>query len=260
MRANSNGNASRRAGPRARRLPFPAGLRQQGAVLLILLAVLALAGSSLLMSAFGANTVETRRTQRTQMLLAQATDALTGFAAANGRLPRPAISATDGREQPLPCASDEQCTGYLPWVALGIAGEDAWGKRLRYSVTPAFTTYDYQPATAAATRTVQQRGPDGELRYVAGGPACTAQTRCAALVVLSHGKNNYGVSVEGAEQANTGAANDDETVNASATAHFVTRVANSNPEAPGGEFDDQVSWLTLQPLYARMRAARTLPN
>jgi type II secretory pathway pseudopilin PulG len=229
-------------------------------VLLILLAVLALAGSSLLMSAFGANTVETRRAQRTQLLLAQATDALTGFAAANGRLPRPAVSATDGREQPLPCASDEQCTGYLPWVALGITGEDAWGKRLRYSVTPVFTSYDYQPATAAATRTVQQRGADGELRYVAGGPACSAQTRCAALVVLSHGKNNYGVSAEGAEQANVGSANEDESVNAAATAHFITRVATSDPNAAGGEFDDQVAWLSLQALYARMRAARTLPN
>ncbi|KQV87842.1 hypothetical protein ASD15_27715 [Massilia sp. Root351] len=245
-----------RASKRPRREPP----RQQGAVLLILLAVLALAGSSLLMSAFGANTVEARRAQRTQMLLAQATDALTGFAAANGRLPRPAISATDGREQPLPCASDELCTGYLPWVALGVAGEDPWGKRLRYSVTAAFTSYEYQPASAAATRTVQQRGADGELRYVAGGPACTAQTRCAALVVLSHGKNNYGTSAEGVEQANPGQLNDDEAVNAGASRHFITRVASGDPNAPGGEFDDQVAWLTLQPLYARMRAARTLPN
>ncbi|WP_377704702.1 hypothetical protein [Pseudoduganella sp. UC29_71] len=245
---------------RASKPPVRAASRQAGAVLLILLAVLALAGSSLLMSAFGANTVERRRVQRTQLLLAQATDALTGFAAANGRLPRPAISATDGREQPLPCASDEQCTGYLPWVALGIAGEDAWGKRLRYSVTPVFTSYDYQPATAAATRTVQQRGADGELHYVAGGPACSAQTRCAALVVLSHGKHNFGITADGAEQANAGAANDDESLNASATTHFVTRVASSDPNAPGGEFDDQLAWLTLQPIYARMRSARTLPN
>lgn len=266
MRATSCGRPGPGLGPYPqphpclRLRPGPSARRQHGAVLLILLAVLALAGSSLLMSAFGANTVETRRAQRTQMLLAQATDALTGFAAANGRLPRPAVSATDGREQPLPCASDEQCTGYLPWVALGVAGEDAWGKRLRYSVTPAFTSYDYQPATAAATRTVQQRGADGELHYVAGGPACTARTRCAALVVLSHGKNNYGVSVEGAEQASTGLANDDETVNASASTHFITRVASADPNAPGGEFDDQLAWLTLQPIYARMRAARTLPN
>lgn len=236
--------------------------RQRGAVLLILLAVLALAGASLLMSAFSGGAVDKRRVQRTQMLLADATDALTGFAAANGRLPRPAVSATDGRERPQPCASDEQCTGFLPWVALGVAGEDAWGKLLRYSVTPAFTSYDYQPATAAATRTVQQRGADGELHYVAGGPACTAQLRCAALVLLSHGKHNYGVSAHGVEQANAspGADGGDEAVNATTSTHFITRAASSKPDAPGGEFDDQLAWLSLQTLYARMRAARTLPN
>lgn len=239
--------------------------RQRGAVLLILLAVLALAGASLLISAFGGNSGENRRIHKTQLLLAEATDALTGYAAANGRLPRPAVSATDGRERPQPCANDEQCTGFLPWVALGVAGEDAWGKRLRYSVTPAFTSYDYQPATAAATRTVQQRGADGELHYVAGGPACTAQQRCAALVVLSHGKRNHGISVHGVEQANAGPDADrgdesDEAVNATASTHFITRPASSNPDAPGGEFDDQLAWLSLQTLYARMRAARTLPN
>jgi type II secretory pathway pseudopilin PulG len=236
--------------------------RQRGAVLLILLAVLALAGASLLISAFGGNSGENRRIHKTQLLLAEATDALTGYAAANGRLPRPAVSATDGRERPQPCASDEQCTGFLPWVALGVAGEDAWGKRLRYSVTPAFTSYAYQPATAAATRTVQQRGADGELHYVAGGPACTAQLRCAALVVLSHGKHNHGTSVLGVEQANAGPDADggDEAVNATASTHFITRPASSKPNAPGGEFDDQLAWLSLQTLYARMRAARTLPN
>lgn len=240
--------------------PPPRPARQRGAVLLLLLAVLALAGASLLMSAFGANTLENRRVQRTQQLLAQASDALTGFAAANGRLPRPAVSATDGHERPLACASDEQCTGYLPWVALGIAGDDAWGKRLRYSVTPALSSYAYQPATAVATRTVQRRGANGELDYVAGGPLCSAQQRCAALVVLSHGKNNYGTSAEGVEQANAGTGNDDETVNAGATTQFITRTATADPRAPGGEFDDMVAWLALQPLYARMRAARTLPN
>ena len=234
--------------------------RQHGAVLLILLAVLALAGSSLLMSAFGKNTLASRREQRTQLLLAQATDALTGYAAANGRLPRPAVSATDGRENPQPCASDEQCTGYLPWVALGIPGEDAWGKRLRYSVTPVFTTYDYQPATAAANRTVQRRTADGELSYAAGGPACTALARCPAAVVLSHGKNNYGAATTGIEQVNASAGNDDETVNATATLNFITRVASDQPNQPGGEFDDMVTWVHLQTIYARMRAARTLPN
>jgi type II secretory pathway pseudopilin PulG len=234
--------------------------RQRGAVLLILLAVLALAGSSLLMSAFGGSNMQGRREQRTLMQLGQANDALEGFAAANGRLPRPAISATDGRENPAPCGSDEQCTGYLPWVALGIDGADAWNKRLRYSVTPVLTTYAYRPDTAVATRTVQRRGADGELRYLAGGPACSLKAQCAALVVLSHGRHNYGVSRDGVEQVNASTTNDDEAINASASTHFISRVASDNPNQPGGEFDDLLAWTPLNLLYSRMRAARTLPN
>lgn len=233
--------------------------RQRGAMLLILLMILGLGAASVLISAFGNTNLPARREQRTQLLLAQAKDALIGFAAANGRLPRPAISATDGRENPALCANDIQCTGALPWVALGVDGADAWGKRLRYSVTPELTTYTFQQSLAVATRTVQQRDAAGELSYLAGGPACTFSAQCAALVVLSHGKNNYGASVLGIPQENTGLANEDETLNSAASAHFISRVATGNPSAPGGEFDDQVSWVAMDLLYKRMRAANTLP-
>ncbi|SFV05163.1 hypothetical protein [Pseudoduganella namucuonensis] len=234
--------------------------RQRGAVLLILLAVLALAGSSLLMSAFGQARPQERREQRTLALIAQAKDALAGFATVNGRLPRPAVSATDGTESGTLCATDQQCAGFLPWVALGIEGVDAWGKRLRYSVTPALTTYEYQPATAVATRTVQLRGADGELAYLAGGPQCTPRTQCAAAVILSHGQRNYGVTETGDEQLNAGIDNDDETANATGSVHFITRVASADAQRPGGEFDDLVAWMPLDQLFRQMRSARTLPN
>lgn len=245
------------AGMRAGRMP--AG-RQRGAVLLILLAVLALAGSSLLMSAFGQARPQQRREQRTLALIAQAKDALAGFATVNGRLPRPAVSATDGTESGRVCTTDQQCTGFLPWVALGIEGVDAWGKRLRYSVTPALTTYEYQPSTAIATRTVQLRGADGELAFLAGGAQCTLQAQCAAAVVLSHGQRNYGVTGAGDEHLNAGLANEDETTNATGSVHFITRVASADPDRPGGEFDDLVAWVTLDQLFRQMRTARTLPN
>ncbi|MES2257608.1 MAG: hypothetical protein V4724_03765 [Pseudomonadota bacterium] len=237
---------------------FPS--RQRGAVLLLLLAVLGLAGASLLIGALGGSNPQARYAQRTVRLIAQANDALVGFATTNGRLPRPAISATDGRENPAPCASDEQCAGILPWVTLGVDGTDAWGKRLRYSVTPELTTFTYQPSSAVATRTVQRRGADGQLSYLAGGATCSVQTQCAALVVLSHGKNNYGVSVTGIAQANTGQDNTDEENNAGASAHFISRVASTDTTVPGGEFDDLLAWVPLDLLYRRMRAARTLPN
>ncbi|MRV72740.1 hypothetical protein GJ700_13580 [Duganella sp. FT92W] len=234
--------------------------RQHGAVLLILLAILALAGSSLLMSAFGGVHPQARREQQTLMVLAQAKDALAGFAAVNGRLPLPAASAFDGLERPTPCASDADCTGFLPWAALGIDGADAWGQRLRYSVTPALTTYAYAASTAVANRTVQTRDSDGELRYVAGGAACSVQAQCAPFVVLSHGRYNLGVSEAGLERANAADGNDDEQTNAVQALHFISRPATTDPRRAGGPFDDLVAWLPLDLLYQRMRAARTLPN
>lgn len=233
--------------------------RQRGAMLLILLMILGLGAASVLISAFGSTNPQARREQRTLLILAQARDALVGFAAANGRLPRPAISATDGRENPTPCAGDAQCTGVLPWVTLGVDGADAWGKRLRYSVTPELTSYTFQPSAAVATRTVQRRDASGELTYLAGGPACALRAQCAALVLLSHGKNNYGASVLGIPQDNAGTANDDELLNSIATLHFISRVRSDNPNAAGGEFDDLLAWVPLDLLYTRMRAARTLP-
>lgn len=234
--------------------------RQRGAVLLILLAVLALAGSSLLMSAFGGANPQARREQQTLMVMAQAKDALAGFAAVNGRLPLPAVSALDGLERTTPCRSDADCTGFLPWAALGIEGSDAWGQRLRYSVTPALTTYAYAASSAVANRTVQQRGADGELRYVAGGPACSVQAQCAPFVLLSHGRYHLGVSEAGIERANGATDNEDEQTNAEQALHFITRPPTTDPRHPGGQFDDLVAWLPLDLLYQRMRAARTLPN
>ena len=233
---------------------------QRGAVLLLLLLVLGVGAASALIGAFGGIRLQAAREQRTVLLLAEARDALTGYAAANGRLPRPAISATDGRENPAACASDAACAGFLPWVALGIDGADAWGKRLRYSVTPALTTYAFQPYSTVANRSVLRRDADGELAYVAGGPACAAAAaRCVALVVLSQGRNNYGTSVTGIEQASGAAGNgeqlnNDEAENDTAVTRFVADVQG------GAEFDDLVAWLPLDLLYRRMRAANTLPN
>lgn len=240
--------------------------RQAGAVLLILLAILALAGAALLMSAFGRTNPQAWREQQTLLLLAQAKEALAGFAAVNGRLPLPAASAFDGLERPLACASDADCSGFLPWAALGIDGADAWGQRLRYSVTPALTTYAYAASTAIANRTVQTRDSDGRLQYVAGGPSCSVQAQCAPFVVLSHGRERLGVSTAGLPRADAGNGddggdgNDDERANAAQPLHFISRPASTDPRRPGGPFDDLVAWLPLDLLYQRMRAARTLPN
>ncbi|HAT31415.1 MAG TPA: hypothetical protein DCW29_11365 [Janthinobacterium sp.] len=234
--------------------------RQDGIVLLILLAVVGLGAATLLISALGNNNLQAARERRTLLALTRANDALLGFATVYGRLPRPALSALDGSENPAPCGdSDSACTGFLPWVTLGIEGADSWGKLLRYSVTPVFTRAPVQSLSAVAGKTVRTRLPGGAFSYLAGQDICTLSSPCAPFVVYSSGKNNFGTSVAGAAQANVARGNVDEAANNAASVHFISRVASAERALPGGEFDDLVAWVALPMLYKRMRAAHNLP-
>ncbi|MGK5078937.1 hypothetical protein [Janthinobacterium sp. HLX7-2] len=233
--------------------------RQRGAALLLLVAVLGLGAASLLISAFSRNTGEAERQLRTLATLAQARDALLGFATTHGRLPRPAASAIDGRERPADCASDADCSGFLPWVALGVAGSDAWGKLLRYSVTPEMARAPIVSFSAVANRVVLGRAGRGELAYVAGQELCDVSAQCLPVVLFSQGKEHYGTSATGVTQINTARGNADEAANDYASRRFISRPASAQDGVPGGVFDDQLSWITLPILYQRMRAARNLP-
>lgn len=233
--------------------------RQRGAALLLLLAVASVGFAALLISAFARSDVERIRERRTMAVLAQASDALLGFAGTHGRLPRPAQSATDGRESDTPCGDEAACSGFLPWVTLGIDGADSWGKRLRYSVSPAYTVAPLQRLTAVATKRVLTRDAAGELRYEVGYPTCLIYAQCAPAVVYSQGRNNLGTSVAGLPQANTARGNEDEVDNDLATTDFIRRPASADAAAPGGVFDDMVFAVPLAALYDRMEAAHTLP-
>ena len=117
--------------------------------------VLALLLGSLLVPL--ATQVETRKVDETQRILAQARDALLGYAAANGYFPCPADGASNGQESlgatghdsvTGSCAASVGTTngyhGFLPAAALGVApvdaqgyALDAWGltaNRIRYAV------------------------------------------------------------------------------------------------------------------------------
>ena len=233
--------------------------RQGGAALLMLLAVASVGFATLLISAFGRSDVERVRERRTLAVLARAADALVGFASTHGRLPRPAVSATDGREQSEPCADEAQCSGFLPWVTLGVDGADSWGKRLRYSVTPEFTAPPLLRLSAIATKRVLTRDGAGNLRYEYGQRECLIYAQCLPAVVFSHGRNNLGTSVAGLPQANAARTNLDEVANDLASTDFFRRAASADPAIPGGPFDDLLVTVPLDTLYARMTAARTLP-
>ena len=253
-------SADRLQGARRRRYQrVPGRQREHGAALLLLLVVASVAAASLLISAFSRTNVERVRERKTIILLGHATDALAGFAATHGRLPRPAISATDGHERPDPCQGEEDCSGYLPWIDLGVEGVDSWGKVLRYAVTPGYTRPPIMRVSAIATKRVQSRDGRGRLFYSVGQDECQLAAQCAPAIVLSQGRNNLGTHANGLRQANGAQANLDEIGNDSASIGFIGRASSDDARRPGGEFDDLLAVVPLPTLYDRMARARTLP-
>ncbi|WP_426335692.1 hypothetical protein ACN9MY_15610 [Pseudoduganella sp. R-31] len=226
--------------------------RQRGAALLTLLLIATVALSAVLLSAFSGGSGERAREERTHALLAQASEALVGFAAAHGRLPRPAPAAPApgmgeaGRERTVPCATEADCTGLLPWMDLGLPAADNWGRHLRYSVTPAFTVAPLARTALIASKRVLSRDASGTLFFVAGQDNCSLAAQCAPAVIFSRGPSDMPGS-------------QDEAGNLQAATDFMQRPRSAQANAPGGAFDDLLAAVPLQVLYERMAAAKTLP-
>jgi prepilin-type N-terminal cleavage/methylation domain-containing protein len=195
--------------------------------------------------------IEQRRIGETQKLLDESKDALLGFAASRGYLPCPAISATDGNEGPR--NSSDVCTnlrGFLPWVTLGITKTDSWGRSLRYSVSSQFVKPSDKPKFSS----------NGSYTIISSSAPATNLATLVPIVILSHGPNGNGATQEnGIVQANTSSTNIDEQTNLTSTTTFVSRIPTENTTAPGGEFDDIVTWIPSSILFNRMVAAGQLP-
>lgn len=203
---------------------------------------------------------EIKRRTLTDQRLAEVREALIGFALVNGRLPRPAISATDGNERGL-CANEPapDCSGFVPWTALGVQRADGYDKLIRYSVTPSFANASFSMATVP-TKSVRSRDTLGALTYLAGAAVCSATNGCTPAVIYSQGSSNFGTSVDGLPRPNPSATNVDEsTNNDNTTVSFISRYYDDNTLAIGGEFDDQAIWLPTSLLFGRMVQAGKLP-
>ena len=200
--------------------------------------------------------IDQRNYNETRQQLSEIREALIGFAVANGRLPRPATSINDGLENPAACGTEADCTGFLPWNTLGMKKTDAWNKMIRYSVTREYANNAFTLATLGSKK-IQTRDGNGTASYIVGAAGACNVSSCAPAVIFSFGKNNWGVTPEGALIADGSATNADEDANAAATTVFFARDPSDVPN--GGEFDDLVVWLPPYVLFNRMIAAGKLP-
>ncbi|MEO7496795.1 MAG: prepilin-type N-terminal cleavage/methylation domain-containing protein [Massilia sp.] len=201
--------------------------------------------------------LEQRKSADTRKTLDEAREALLGFALRNGYLPCPAVSASNGLEDRSGAeCSDGKRQGFIPWATLGVGKLDAWDHLLRYSVTPAYANSG-QPFGLTTRRdiTIGTRDARGNL---VGASAIGD----IPAVLLSHGRNGAGaVSALGIRVAGASGRNLDERTNAGESGiAFVTRLTDDNPNAPGGEFDDVVLWISPNILFNRMVAAGVLPR
>ncbi len=223
-----------------------------------------------------ATQVQWRRQEETRRLLDEAREAVLGFAAANGRLPCPALDSSRGEEafEPGGDAANGRCArfhgGYLPAATLGLSpldedgfARDAWGlrpNRLRYSVHGLEAVNGVEQALTrangmqAATLTGLGAAPNYLLICASGtgagpsgcGPAANHLTRRAAFVLHSAGANAGATPAPGSDEAR----------NLEGGPAFVW---HEHSLAPGNPFDDVLTWVPVAVLASRMMAAGRLP-
>jgi type II secretory pathway pseudopilin PulG len=200
--------------------------------------------------------VEQRQVADTQSALVQISDALMGFALANGYLPCPDRStgagANDGLEDLNPAATNcAVAEGNLPWATLGIAGTDAWGNFFRYRATSTFTDRA-NPFKLTNSGSITVQCP------AAACGTTTIYTNSAPAIVLSHGRNGHGAINSVSRTANPAPTSADELANSDGNATFTSRLLSAI-DAPTGEFDDQIVWLSTSVLLNKMITAQKLP-
>ncbi len=193
--------------------------------------------------------------------------ALIGFFRTNGRLPCPDSALPPTGAEPAVCLANAGW-GVLPWQVLGLSvtdAQDGWANFFTYRVANAtpvtsknwtlktgVTAFSLRELTAPlATFTFRERSDTGVL-----GAALLPNP---VVVLISHGKNGAGArTLRGAAllPAPVGA---DELANAqAASTSFVMRTPTTVTTAPGGAFDDVVTYMTPNQLFQPMLDDKTL--
>jgi prepilin-type N-terminal cleavage/methylation domain-containing protein len=250
------------------------------AVVLVIIAILATAIGVPL-----ASQLDQQKTKDTEKQLELIKEAIYGFAMANGRLPCPASATSNGKEAfAIGGPADGDCSstsGWVPAVTLGLSPVDssgyfvdAWGltaNRVRYAVSEVKYKTD-APTGCPATLTYPLTKTDGikgatmgclsdpnaavnlltvvttTINNVPAGCTPSNLTTKAPFVIFSLGKNGT-----------TGGTGADEAQNVATDATtFVSRAPTASDNC-AGEFDDIVTWGSLNTLFARMVQAGKLP-
>lgn len=181
-------------------------------------------------------------------------EALIGYGLANGHLPCPAISVSNGSEDRTgaTCTLNKRA-GFLPWAELGVPKLDSWGHLYRYSVDLDYADSSNKISlTEEGDITIWSRDNSGALIKLSNDPAIPA-------AVVSFGKNGtFGFTNDGTQVSDVSSTNTDEDTNGNGTITFFSR-DYTEVTTGGGEFDDVVVWISPNVYLNRMVTAGQLP-
>jgi len=170
--------------------------------------------------------------------LEQIKEALYGYAVVNGSLPCPDTNGDGVSEACSSIFSTASTGGNVPWVTLGVQGNDPWNRPYQYRVNNAFsTTFTLSTAGSGA----------GILRVYTDNSLALTLANNVPAVIYSSGKNGAvqpPVSADELENRTTAGAKFD--------ANFVSREFSPT-------FDDVVVWISPNILFNRMVTAGKLP-
>ena len=221
--------------------------------------------------------IDQKRTAETQRMLEQAREALIGFAAANNRLPCPALPNGTGVESfavggNASTGGCQAVSGLLPGATLGLSPLDAQGyyvdpfgttsNRMHYAVsnqtvngvTNPFTRINGMKTNAMMSAIAAANSTVTSLLFVCA--ASGAATNCGTATPLANG-NAIAVIFSPGKNAVLNAPSADEQGNLGVNAEvFVSRTASN---VTGAVFDDQVLWISPAPLFSRLISAGALP-
>lgn len=244
----------------------PGHVRQRGAALIVMLVILVLGLAATLVESLNSTTFRNERQARTAAALAQARDALIGYAITygdthpgevHGYLPCPDVDGSNGEgSSPLTACGtrDVSMLGRLPWKTLDLpALRDGNGECLWYAVSG---TYKNNPKTG-----LMNWDTNGLLQAYAadGATLLTPADNQAIAVIIAPGaarngqaRSDSSASCGGSYTASAYLDND--------TAHGID---NANIAAgrfvqgsAGGDVNDQMLFITRQELWAAMQKRR----
>jgi type II secretory pathway pseudopilin PulG len=209
---------------------------------------------------------------QTENTLANAKQALLGYAQSRGRLPCPATVASNGLEAPL--GGNAACTsqlGFLPATTLGIQPADAngfaldaWNNRIMYAVAQnSAVTVPANPITPDYTINSATDGMNivgianltPELRVCNTSTGVTANA-CPGAPEANYLINNavavvYSLGATGALASGGADENSNPSIPTTLKRVFVSHDITA-AGAPNGEFDHLVTWISPYVLYNAM--------